>query len=59
MSKSCMKFIKGLGVGMAAGCAAGIVGCAYWKTHKRGFKKNMSRALRNMSELVENVNGMF
>lgn len=59
MSKSCMKFFKGLGIGMAAGCAAGIIGCSYWKHHKRGFKKSMSRALRNMSDLVENVNGMF
>lgn len=59
MTRSTMKWMKGVGIGMIAGCAVGIAGCCYVKTHKRGFKRNMSKALRNMSELVENVNGMF
>lgn len=59
VSKGCMKFFKGMLIGLAAGCAAGVIGCCYVKQHRRGFKKQMSRALRNMSELVDNVNGMF
>lgn len=59
MSRSCMTFFKGLGLGVAAGMTAGVFGCSYWKHHRRGLKKNMSRALRNMSDLVESVNGMF
>ncbi len=54
-----MKFIKGLGMGMLAGGVAGMLGCCYLKRHKKSMKKSMSRALRNMSELVDNVNGMF
>lgn len=59
MTRSSMKFIKGVGIGMAAGCAAGVAGVCYMKRHKKGMKRNVSKALRNMSELVENVNGMF
>ena len=59
MTRSTMKFIKGMGFGMVAGCAAGITGLCYWKQHRKGMKKNVSKALRNVSELVENVNGMF
>jgi len=59
MTRSTMKFIKGMGLGVMAGCAAGITGVCYLKRHRKGMKKNVSKALRNMSELVENVNGMF
>ncbi len=59
MTRSGMKFIKGMGLGLLAGTAAGITMCCCLKSHKRGFKRRMSRALRNMGELVDNVNGMF
>ena len=59
MTRSTMKFIRGLGMGMLAGAVAGMLGCCYLKRHKKSVKKSMSRALRNMSELVDNVNGMF
>ncbi len=59
MTRSTMKFAKGIMVGTAVGCVMGMVGCCYLKSHKKCVKKSMSRALRNMSDLVENVNGMF
>lgn len=54
-----MRFVRGMFIGLMVGMAAGVAGCCYMKQHKRGFKRNMGRALRNMSELVDNVNGMF
>lgn len=59
MTRSTMKFIKGMGIGMMAGGIAGITGVCYFKKHRKCMKKNVSKALRNMSDLVENVNGMF
>jgi len=59
VSHSMMKFLKGMGLGLMAGAAAGVAGCCYIKRHRKGFKRNMSRALRNMSELVDSMNGMF
>ena len=59
MTRSSMRFIKGMGLGILAGTAAGVTMCCCLKRHKRGFKRSMSKALRNMSELVDNVNGMF
>lgn len=59
MTKNSMKFLKGMGLGLLAGCAVGAMGYGYVKQHKRGFKKNMGKALRNMSDLVDSVNGMF
>lgn len=51
--------VKGLCVGIAAGMVAGAVGMCYLQQNKRGFKRHMGRALRNMGDLVDNVTGMF
>ncbi|MBQ3069781.1 MAG: hypothetical protein IJD01_07540 [Clostridia bacterium] len=59
MTRSSMKFLKGMGLGLAAGCVAGITGVCYMKRHRKGMKRNVSKALRNMSELVDSVNHMF
>ena len=59
MTRSTMRFVRGMVTGLMIGMAAGVAGCCYLKQHKRGFKRNMGRALRNMSDLVDNVNGMF
>ncbi|MGN0171424.1 MAG: hypothetical protein ACI39E_01410 [Acutalibacteraceae bacterium] len=59
MTKSSAKFIKGMGMGTVVGCVAGVVGYSYMRRNKKGVKRNVGKALRNMSELVENVNGMF
>ena len=59
MTRSTMKFMKGMGLGVMAGCTVGIAGACLLKGRKRGMKRNVSKALRNVSDLVENVNGMF
>lgn len=56
---STMSFVKGAGIGILMGSVAGMAGYGYWRTHKKGVKKNVSRALRNMGDLVDNVSGMF
>ena len=59
MSNGMMKFMKGMGWGLAVGCVAGAVGECYMRRSRRGFKKNMGKALKNVSELVEEVSSMF
>ena len=54
-----MKFIKGMGVGLAVGCMAGAVGTYCMRSGKRGIRKNMGKALKDMSDLVEQVGELF
>lgn len=54
-----MKFVKGMGIGVLVGCVAGAVGNQYMHSGKKGFKKSMGKALKNVSELVEEVSDMF
>ncbi len=54
-----MSFVKGAGIGMVIGAVAGMVGYGYMQSHKKGLKKNISKTLRNMGDLVDNVSGMF
>ena len=54
-----MRFVRGVGIGMAVGAAAGFMGSCYLRTNRRHIKKNVGRALHNMGELVDNVTGMF
>lgn len=54
-----MSFVKGAGIGMLVGSMAGMAGLGYMQSHKKGMKKNVSKALRNMGDLVDNVTGMF
>lgn len=56
---SAMSFIKGAGIGIVMGSIAGMAGYRYMQCHKRGMKRNVSKALRNMGDLVDNVTGMF
>lgn len=56
---SMMSFVKGAGMGILMGSVVGMVGYSYMQTHKKGMKRNVSRALRNMGDLVDNVSGMF
>lgn len=56
---SVMSFVKGAGIGIMMGSVAGMAGYGYMQTHKKGMKKNVSKALRNMGDLVDNVTGMF
>ena len=57
--KSKMSFVKGMGIGTAVGMVSGAVGYAVVKQNKRDMKKSGSKALKNMSQLVDNVGNMF
>lgn len=59
MNRAYMGFIKGLGMGIAVGCAIGWSGNCYMKQHKRGLKRGVSKALRGVGDLVDNVTAMF
>lgn len=59
MSTRGMKFIKGMGIGLAVGCMVGAVGSHCMRNGKRGLRKNVGKALKDMSELVEQVGELF
>ena len=59
MTRGFMRFVRGVGIGMAVGAAAGCMGSCYVRSNRRHIKKNVGRALRNMGDLVDNVTGMF
>ena len=59
MSKSVMNFVRGMGMGLALGCVAGALGNQYMQNNKKGFKRNFGKALKNMSDLVQEVGDMF
>ena len=41
------------------GCIAGAVGNSYMHSNKKGLKKNVGKALRNVGDLMDNVTSMF
>ncbi len=51
--------MRGFGIGVMAGFIAGAVGMCYAQQHKRGLKRNVGRALRNVGDLMDNVTNMF
>ncbi len=59
MASNMMKFMKGMGLGVMVGCVAGAIGNQCMRNNKKGLKRNMGKALKNMSELVEEVSDMF
>lgn len=52
-------FVKGVGMGMALGCTAGVVGTYMLKKSKKGIKNNAGKAIHSFGDLLENVTGMF
>jgi len=52
-------FIKGVGVGMIPGMAAGAAAVWYLHRNRRGLKRHVGRALRSAGDLVDNVMGIF
>ena len=52
-------FVKGVGMGMALGCTAGVVGTYMLKKGKKGIKNNAGKAIHSFGDLLENVTGMF
>lgn len=59
MTKGIMGFVKGAGMGIAIGCVAGAMGSRYMRSNKKGIKKNVGKALRNVGDLMDNVTSMF
>ena len=44
MKRSLEYFIKGMGMGVVLGCAAGVAGTCMMKKNKKGLKANAGRA---------------
>ena len=59
MKQSTGNFMKGMGMGVALGCTAGVVGVTMLKKNKKGLKHNAGRALHSFGDLLENVTEMF
>ena len=59
MKQTTGNFMKGMGMGMALGCTAGVVGLTMMKKNKKGLKNNAGRALHSFGDLLENVTEMF
>ena len=59
MKHSVGYFMKGMGMGMALGCTAGVVGITMMKKNKKGLKHNAGSALNTVGDLLENVTQMF
>ena len=59
MTRGVSGFMKGSGMGIAVGCIAGAVGNSYMHSNKKGLKKNVGKALRNVGDLMDNVTSMF
>lgn len=59
MKQSMGNFMKGMGMGVALGCTAGVVGVTMLKKNKKGLKQNAGRALHSFGDLLENVTEMF
>ena len=52
-------FVKGMGMGMALGCTAGVVGVVMLQKNKKGLKHNAGRALHSFGDLLDNVTDLF
>ena len=55
MKKTVGDFMKGMGMGVALGCTAGIVGTCYMKRSKKGLKYTAGKALHSIGDLLENM----
>lgn len=58
MSNKAMGFVKGIGAGVLAGMAIAAVGTKMMQ-NDRGFKRRASRTMRNVGELLDNVQYLF
>ena len=59
MKQNMGNFMKGMGMGVAIGCTAGMVGTYMLKKNMTGLKLNAGRALHSFGDLLENVTDMF
>lgn len=54
-----MKLCKVMLIGLAAGMAVGAAGICYIKSHKKGLKRSVGKALRSVGDLVDQMGDMF
>ena len=59
MKQTMGNFMKGVGMGVALGCTAGVVGTYLVNKNKKGIKNNAGKAIHSFGDLLENVTGMF
>ncbi len=59
MKNNMENFVKGVGMGMALGATAGVVGSYLVNKNKKGIKHNAGKAMHSIGDLLENVTGMF
>ena len=59
MKNNMETFVKGMGMGVALGCTAGVVGTYLMSKNKKGLKHNAGKAVHSFGGLLENVTGMF
>lgn len=59
MKRNSGYFAKGIGTGIAAGLALGVVGSQFVGKNKKGIKKNAGKAMHAVGDLLENVQYMF
>ena len=52
--------MKGIGIGMAVGGIAGMVGSAMMgKPARRQSKKNVAKAMRTIGDMMDSIRGMI
>lgn len=59
MPKSLNNFMKGAGMGAVIGMAVGAAGSMYMRANKKGLKKSVGKALKNVSNIVDDVSALF
>ena len=58
MQQQAMGFVKGMGAGLVAGITVAAVGSRMMNDN-RGLRHRANRTLRNVNELIGNMQGMF
>ena len=59
MSRHTANFVKGIGTGIAAGIALGVVGSRLMVANKKTIKRNAGKAMHAVGDLLENVQQMW
>ncbi|HHV51760.1 MAG TPA: hypothetical protein GXX54_08735 [Clostridiales bacterium] len=59
MPKALNNFMKGAGMGAVIGMAIGAAGSMYMQANKKGLKKSVGKALKNVSNIVDDVSALF
>lgn len=58
MQQQAMGFMKGIGAGLVAGMTMAAIG-GRMMGDNRNFRRRTNRTLRNVNELIGNMQGMF